>query len=145
MLKNLALGFENSLPAAQKFNMGVANIGDHGNVGPYHAPQIRDLPEVVHTGLNHSGLMLRLQPQQRQRRADIVIEVCRCLQHLELRSQCRRHHIFCCGLAHASSDLDKGNLKAVPIGRRQVPQRKARVSYLDVKFVRTQIFRRLGA
>lgn len=77
MLKNLALGFENSLPAAQKFNMGVANIGDHGNVGPYHAPQIRDLPEVVHTGLNHSGLMLRLQPQQRQRRADIVIEVCR--------------------------------------------------------------------
>ncbi len=36
----------------------------NGDVGPHHLAQIPDLPEVVHAGLDHRRLMLRLRPSR---------------------------------------------------------------------------------
>ena len=80
MLEYLALGPQDTLPGiAQIFNMGVAHVGDDGNIGPYHLAQIAYLAEVVHARLDHRRLMLRRKTQQRQGRADIVVEIGLCL------------------------------------------------------------------
>ena len=126
-------------------DMGVTDVGDDGDVRPHHLPQIADLPEVVHPGLDHRRLMLRPQAQQGQGRADVVVEVLRCLQHPELRPQHRRQHLLCGGLAHAAGDLDKGDGEPVPVGGRQGPQGQPGVRHLDIELVWPQQLRPPGA
>ena len=38
VLQDLGLGLEDALPAAEKLNVGVADIGDDGDVGLHHLP-----------------------------------------------------------------------------------------------------------
>ena len=38
VLQDLRLGLQNSLPAAEKLNVGVADVGDDGDVGLHHLP-----------------------------------------------------------------------------------------------------------
>ena len=85
VLKDLALGLQDALAAAQIFDVGVADIGDHGDIRPHHLAQIPDLPKVVHACLDHRRLMLRRQAQEGQGRADVVVEILRRFQHPELR------------------------------------------------------------
>ncbi len=39
VLKNLALGLEDPLPAAQMLDVGVTDVGDDGDVRPHHLPK----------------------------------------------------------------------------------------------------------
>ena len=145
IFKDLALGLQDTLPAAQVLDVGVADVGDDGDVRPHHLPQVADLPEVVHAGLDHRRLVLRPQAQQGQRGADIVVEVLRRLQHPELRPQHGGDHVLCGGLAHAAGDLDKGDGEPVPVGGRQGPQGQAGVRHPDVELAGPQRLRHPGA
>lgn len=73
--ENLALGLENALPAAQILNMAVAHVGDEGHVRLHDLAEVFDLPGVIHAHFQHAQLTGAVQPQQRQRKADVVIEV----------------------------------------------------------------------
>ena len=75
VLKNLRLGPENPLPAAQQLHMDIPDVGDHSDVGPDHLPSVANLPKPVHTALHHCRPVLCTQPQQRQRHTDGVVEV----------------------------------------------------------------------
>ena len=145
IFKDLALGLQDTLPAAQVLDVGVADVGDDGDVRPHHLAQIADLSEVVHACFDHGRLVLRRKAQQRQRRADIVIEILRGLQDAVLRLQHGGDHLFGGGLAHAAGDLDHRDLEFVPVMRSQGPQGKARVVHFDVKLIRPQIYGQPGA
>ena len=87
---------------------------------------------MVHARFNDRRLMLGRQPEQRQGRTDIVVEVLRRFQYVEL-------------CADAAGNLNKGNIEFVPISGGHVPQRKAGIRHLDVKFIRADILRQFGA
>ena len=145
VFKDLALSLEDALPAAQKFHMGIADVGDDGNGGPHHLAQVADLPEVVHPRLHHGGLMLGPQIQQRQGGADVVVEIPLGLEHPELCPQNSGHHLLGGGLTHGAGDLDHRDIIAVPAGSCQGPQRQTGVRHLDVKLSGQQLLRYLGA
>ena len=75
--ENLTLRLQDTLSAAQKLDVGVANVGDDRHIGAHHGAQIFDLPEVVHARLYDSSLVLIAQAQQGQGRADVVVEILR--------------------------------------------------------------------
>ena len=125
--------------------MGVADVGDHGNVRPHHGSQIFDLAEVVHAGLDHRRLMLRGKAQQRQGRTDVVVEILRRLEDVQLGPQHRRDHLLGGRLAHAAGDLNEGDLKPIPVGGGQIPQSQPGIRCLDVKFILPDILGQLGA
>ena len=145
VLEDLTLRLQDTLPAAQKFDVGVANVGDDGNIRPDHLAQVGDLPEVVHAGLDDCRLMLRPQLQKRQGRTDVVVEVLRGLEDPVLGSQHRGDHFLGGGLAYTARDLDEGDPEPVPVIRRQRLERQARIVHLDVELVRPQICRQLSA
>ena len=125
--------------------MGVADIGDHGHVGPHHLPQVADFAKVVHSGLNNRRLVLRAQAQQSQGRADVVVEVLRRFQAAVFGPQYGGNHLLGGRLAHAAGDLDKGDLEFVPVGGRQGLQGQPGVVHLDIKFIAPQFFGQSGA
>ena len=89
--------------------------------------------------------MLGGKPQQRLRRADLVIEVRGGLERMELHTQHRGDHFLRRCLADAARHLHKrsGKLRTVPRG--QVLERKQRVGYFDVEFPGQQRFRHTRA
>ena len=89
--------------------------------------------------------MLRSQIQQRQGRADVVVEIALGFENLVPGSQHGGHHLFRGGLAHAAGDLHHGDVKPVPVGTGQRPQGKAGVVDLDVKFIAPDVLRQFGA
>ena len=89
--------------------------------------------------------MLGRQPEQRQGRTDIVVEVLRRFQYVELCAKDSGNHFLCCGFSDAAGNLNKGNIEFVPISGGHVPQRKAGIRHLDVKFIRADILRQFGA
>ena len=145
ILEDLALGLENAIPAAQILNVGVADVGDDGDVRLDHLPQIADLAEVVHARLDDRRLMLRRQLEQRQGRADVVVEILRRLQGAIPGGQHRRDHLLGGGLPHAAGDLDKGYIEPLPVRLRQGLQSQTGVLHLNVEFVRAQRLRKSGA
>ena len=145
MRKNLAFRLQDSLPAAQILNMSVTNVGDHGDIRAHHGTQILDLSEMVHSRFDHRRLMLRGKTQQRQRRSNVIVEILRRFQNVQLRPQYRGDHLFRGSFSHAAGDLHKGNLEPIPVSGRQIPQGKPGVRHLDIKFVRADILGKLGA
>ena len=124
--------------------MGVAHVGDDGDIGPHHLAQIAYLAEVVHARLDHRCLMLRRKPQQRQGRADIVVEVGLCFQGIVPPGQNGRHHLLGGGLSRRAGDLHHRQGKAAAIPRRQRLQRKAGIRHLYIELAGLHRLRHAG-
>ncbi len=137
--KNLAFRLQDPLPAAQILNMSVTNVGDHGDIRAHHGTQILDLSEMVHSRFDHRRLMLRGKTQQRQRRSNVIVEILRRFQNVQLRPQYRGDHLFRGSFSHAAGDLHKGNVEPIPVSGSQIPQSQPGVRHLDIKFVRADI------
>ena len=143
ILEYLALGTQNALPGvAQIFDVGVAHVGDDRDIRPHHLAQIAYLAEVVHARLDDRRLMLRHQPQQRQRRADVVVEVPLRAQGVVPLREHRGDHLLGGGLSGGAGDLHHRQVKFVAGPRRQRLQRQPRVRHPDVKLPRQQRLRR---
>ena len=126
MVENLALGPQGPLTgAAQVFNVGVADVSDHGDGGLHQAAHIADLAEVVHARFDHRRLMAGLQPQQGLGRADVVVEIGLGFQGAEMPGQHRGDHLLGGGLSGGAGDLHHGDVvqTAVPGGQRTQSQR----------------------
>ena len=143
IFKYLTLGLQNALPCvAQIFDVGVAHVGDNGDIRPYHLAQIPYLPKVVHARLDHRRLVLRHEPQQRQRRADVVVEVPLRPQRLVFLRQHCGDHLLGGSLAHGAGHLYHRQPELPPVPGGQCLQRQPRVGHLNVKLPRQQCLRR---
>ena len=88
--------------------------------------------------------MLRSQIQQRQRRADVVVEISLGLEHPEFGAQNGGHHLLGGGLAHGAGDLDHRDVVPVPAASGQGPQGQTGIRHLDIEFPGQEVFRHLG-
>ena len=125
--------------------MGVADVGDDGDVRLYHLGEILNFPKVVHAGFNHRRLVFRRQAQKGQGGPHVVVVVLRGFPDLELRPQHGGDHLLGGGLSHTAGDLNHRNGKPVPIRRGQGFEGQAGVGHLNVKFVLPEGFRHSGA
>ena len=118
-LENLAFGLQDALAAAQVLNVGIADVGDHRHVRRGQVHQVGDLSKVVHPHLQHADLVLAVQAEEGEGKAQLVVEVPLGFQHLVLLAQDGGHHVLGGGLAHAAGDADHrdGELGLVGLGR----------------------------
>ncbi len=145
ILKNLRLGPQNVLPAAKMGEMHIIDNGDHRHVWPDGPAQIANLSEFVHARLDDRRLMLFRQGQQRQRRADVAVEVSRCLEGTVPLGQDARQQLFISGLSHAAGDLDNGDVKLIPVPGGKVPQGQLGVLYQNICLIVPDLPRQSGA
>ena len=96
---------------------------------------------MVHARLDDRRLMLRGKLQQRQGRADVVIEVGLGLEGAEAPPQHTGDHLLGGGLSRRAGDLHhrQGKPAAIPKGQRL--QRQTGVRHLNVKLPRQQCVR----
>ena len=99
--------------------MGIADVGDHRHVRRGQVHQVGDLSKVVHPHLQHADLVLAVQAEEGEGKAQLVVEVPLGFQHLVLLAQDGGHHVLGGGLAHAAGDADHrdGELGLVGLGR----------------------------
>ena len=131
--EDLALGLKDVLPAAQVLNVGVADVGDEGHIRLHQPGQVVDFPGVVHAQLHHTHLMLRLQPEQGEGHADVVVEIPLRFVDAEPCPQHRRRHILGGGLPHRAGDGDEGDGEELFVVPGQLPQGALGGAHLDVK------------
>lgn len=84
-LEDLKLGAEDALARAEIFDVHRADVRDHGQVRLRDAREHGQLAEVVHAHLEHGRLAVRLQPQDADRQADLIVIIL----FRPLRAQCR--------------------------------------------------------
>ncbi|MDT4829024.1 hypothetical protein FQZ97_624320 [compost metagenome] len=117
--------------AMHEFLMLALGIGHQRHRGRRHGRQLRDLAGMVHAQFEHGGPVLRTQAQQRQRHADIVVEVAGGGQAARLATpigQHGRNHFLGRGFAVAAGHRDDGQGKLRAPGRADTHQRHARVA-----------------
>ena len=137
-VENFLLRLQNARPAAQVFNVGVADVGDHRHIRGGNLGQIVDLPEVIHPHLQHTDLVLGRQTEQGQGKTQLVVEVSLRFQNPELLPQYRGHHVLGGGFAYAASDADDGDGKLLSIRPGHLANGQHGVLHLDIELSRQQ-------
>ena len=113
-------------------------IVDQGHGGLRHGGQFGNFAGVVHAKLDHTRLVRGSQAQQRQRHADIVVEIAfggKCLLAPEL-LQDGRDHLRDGGLAVATGDCYQRQLELRAPAGSQLAQRRFAVSHLQARQAR---------
>ena len=82
-LQHLRLGLQDSLLRPQIFDMGHAYIGNYAQLGSGNSREIPDLSEVIHSHLQNCRLNIFLYLKDRQRKAELIIQIARCLKRLK--------------------------------------------------------------
>ena len=124
--------------------MGIAHVGDNGDIGPHQSAQIAYLAKVVHARLDDRSLVLRRQVQQSQRRADVVVVVGLSLQGIVPLGQDGGHHLLGRGLAGGAGDLHHGQSEAAAIPSSQGAQGQTGVLHQHVGLMGQQLIRTAG-
>ncbi len=84
----------------------MTHVGDHGDARCGDGGQFLDFTGVIHADLDHSGARIEGHPQQRQRNADVIVEVAGGAAHFHGRRKQVGHNFFGGGLAGAAGDCD---------------------------------------
>jgi len=77
-IQNLQLGFENTLLRAKIHHMGMSDIRDDGNRRNSRHGKIMNLTEMIHAHLHHRGFHRVIEPEQRFRQTDLIIQIALC-------------------------------------------------------------------
>ena len=120
--------------AAHEFLMLALGVVDHGDRRLRDGSELRRLARMVHAELDRGRGMLRAKTEQRQRKADRVVEVAFGREHpraAEVSAQHRRQHFLDRRLAVAADDGDDRKRKPRAPVRRQLAERAQRVRHGD--------------
>ncbi len=117
-LEQLALGLLHRLERADPGQVDRLHGRHHADRRPGHRRQLRDLAADVHPHLEDGRLVLRAEPQQRQRQPDLVVHVAFGAQRPAGGAQDRRGGLLGRGLGDAPRDADDERREpAAPAGR----------------------------
>ena len=114
--------------------MCVADICDDRDVGLCDADQIVDLPQVVHAHLQDRDLVIRVQAQHRHRKAEMIVEIARCLQRSVFSRKDGGDHILGRGLSHAPGHGYHRDPQFAAVISRQVAHGLGRIGHQDAEF-----------
>ena len=116
--------------------MGVADEGKNGDGRPDHVRQAGHLPKAGDAHLHHGGLVPLPEAEQRQRHAQLVVEVLLGPQGAEALAQHRGDHLLGGGLAHGARDPHKGDVELAAVEGRDLPQGGLGVRHPDLRDLR---------
>ena len=114
-LHNFHLGLTDPRLTAQKFNMGRADVHDHGNIRPADGGKIGHLPKMVHAHFQNGHLRILRHGQNRHGHTDVIIVVHRSFRSAVGFFQHRRDHLLRGALAHGAGDADDLHADALPL------------------------------
>ena len=126
-LEQLALGRLDRLERADPGQVDRLDRGDHPDPRLGHPGQVGDLAADVHPHLEHGRLVLGAEPHERQRQADLVVEVALVAEGPEAGREHARDGLLGRRLGDAPGDADDERLEAAPPAGRDGPQRGKRV------------------
>ena len=105
-LEQLALGLLDRLERPDPRQVDRLHGGDDPDRRPGHRRQLGDLATDVHAHLEDGRLVLRAEPEQRQRQPDLVVHVALGPQRPARRPEDRRGRLLRRGLGDAPRDAD---------------------------------------
>jgi hypothetical protein len=118
--------------AGHEFLVFALRIVDQAHRRLGDRSQLRDLARMIHAQLDDCGLVRGFQPDQRQRHADVVIQVAAGRQVLlgtELGGQDGRDHFLDRGLAIAAGDAYDRDVELAPPVRADLAERRAGIGH----------------
>jgi len=97
----------------------------------HHGGQRRHVAEVRHAHLHDRGLMLRLEPEERERHAELIVEVFLRLKGVPALREHGGDHFLGRRLADAAGHAEHGDGKAGAVGTRKHLERSSRIRHAD--------------
>ena len=117
----------------EEADVRVPDVGPHAHLRLGDADQRADFARVIHAQLDHRDVGPRAQLEQRERQADVVVQVAPVPKHRVLRRQELRRELLRRRLARAARDGDDLRARSPSHLARAVLQRPRRVRHLDQK------------
>ena len=130
-----AFFFRHAVHVAEKFQMLAPDTRDDTEARLNHRDQRRDFPGMIGADLEHRRLVMRLQPQQRERHANVVVEARLAPERGKFLTQHRRDEFLRRGFAVRAADRDDGQREVAAILRREPGERLAGVFHCDERAV----------
>ena len=124
-----ALFAQHPLQGAEPFQVGRADVGDEPHVRGADLGQPRDFTGQVGAELEDRPCVPRLEVEQGEGDADLVVQVFRRFQHRKPPGQDGGGHPARAGLAVGAGDGDHRGRRALAVIGRQVPQGAGRVGH----------------
>jgi hypothetical protein len=121
--ENLGLRIGNRIRRREEADMRIADVGPDADVGIGNRDQRADLPCVIHPEFHDRDIRLVAQLQQRQRQADVIVQIPLVLHDAVRRGQKVRNRVLRRGLARAARNRDHLCRCRFPHRVRQVLQR----------------------
>ena len=131
LLQDLGLGVGDRVRGCEEPEVRVADVGPHADVRLGDADQRPDFAGMIHAELDHRDLRPRPQLQERERQADVVVQIPLVPEHPVTRRQELRRDFLRRGLARAAGDRDDRRARPPADVAREVLQRARRVLHLD--------------
>ena len=97
----------------------------------HHGGQRRHVAEVRHAHLDDRGRMLRLEPEERERHAELIVEVFLGFQRIPALREHGRDHFLGRRLADAAGHAEDRDGKAGAVGTRERLERDSCVRHAD--------------
>ena len=108
---HLAFGARDALEAAESFEMLGAGVGDEADRGARELHQVGDFTGAIGADLDHRVAMRGVEPMQRERHADVIVEIAAGRERGAAALENGRGHLLDRGLAVAAGDADDGHRK----------------------------------
>ena len=146
VIENLCLRPENPVPVSQIFQMAAADIGDHTDIRSCNGSQPMHLAKITDSHLQYRNLILLAQPEHRQGKPQLIVEISLCFQYPVLLGQYGSNGLFGAGLPHASGDSHHRDIQLFQIICRNIFHCLQRGLYTDHRIWRVlQILFRKGS
>ena len=131
LLENLRLRVRDRVGRRKESQMRVSDIRPDAHVGLSDADQRADFTSVIHTELDHCHVRLPPQLEQRERQANVIVQIPLVPKHAVARGQEIRRQLLRRRLARASGDRHDLRPRSPPDFTRDVLQGPRRVADHD--------------
>ena len=145
LLDQLGLGGGHVFDGADQLEVHRGDVGDDAHVRQRHPGQLADLPGAAHGHLHDGDLGVGLDLEQRERHADLVVQIGAGGHGARDRPQQRRQDVLGRRLAGAAGDADDLDAGAAADGAGQLLEGAQAVVDDDARRGRRQRRRGLGA
>ena len=125
------LFLQDAAAVAQKLQMRVADDRKEHGRRLHHGGQRRHVAEVRHAHLDDRGLVLRLEPEERERHAELIVEVLFGFQRVPALREHGGNHFLGRRLADAAGHAEDRDGKAGAVGARERLERGGRIRHAD--------------
>ena len=125
------LFLQDAAAITQELQMRVADDRKEHGRRLHHSGQRRHIAEVRHAHLDDRSLMLRLEPEERERHAELIVEILFGFQRVPALREHGRDHFLGRRLADAAGHAEDRDGKAGAVGTRERLERGGRVRHAD--------------